>query len=566
MTVKKTHDEFVKDVLSATNGEYVVMGEYKNSSTPVYLKHNVCDTTYLVRPSNFLKKNGTRCPVCNTKTNIKKTHDEFVKEIFKLVGDEYTVLGKYSNNKEKLEIKHNLCGNVYDVAPVKFTAGRRCPKCVNDSMRKGHDKFLQEVFDMVGDEYKVLTEYTKIREKIEMKHNVCGNIYTTTPGGFLFERTRCPKCAGKNHSVFLSHTHDQFINRVKEEVGDEYSILGQYISSKTKVRFVHNSIHCNHFQFDMKPSNFLNDHQRCPKCALGSHKSLAESEVVEFIKDIYNGEIITSDRIILGGKEIDVYIPDLNIGFEYNGYYWHSDKFISKDYHLEKRELALSKGIHLYFIDEIDWINKKDICKARIMYAIGSNSNSIYARRTKVYIPSSYEEREFLNRNHIQGYIPSSLKVALKYDNKIVAILSFIKPRKNVNRQGDSTSLELLRFATDIDVHIPGGFSKLLKHSIPLIQDKFPNVTQISTFSDNNLSYGNLYEKNGFTLDHTSRPSYHYVYRGKKHNRFSFRKSELKSMFPEYYDPELTEFQITDQVANLHRVWNTGNNVYLLEL
>lgn len=66
-------------------------------------------------------------------------------------------------------------------------------------------------------------------------------------------------------------------------------------------------------------------------------------------------KIIPNDRTVLEGKEIDILLPDLNIGFEYDGIYWHKDR---KQYDKEKDDLAWYKGIILYHINETR--NKKD--------------------------------------------------------------------------------------------------------------------------------------------------------------------------------------------------------------
>ena len=44
----------------------------------------------------------------------KRTHDQFVKEVFDLVGNEYTVLGQYTNTDTKILIKHNICKHEYN--------------------------------------------------------------------------------------------------------------------------------------------------------------------------------------------------------------------------------------------------------------------------------------------------------------------------------------------------------------------------------------------------------------------------------------------------------------------
>jgi len=86
--------------------------------------------------------------------------------------------------------------------------------------------------------------------------------------------------------------------------------------------------------------------------------SKAENEIYDFIKnDLRVKNILQNDRKLLdNGKELDLYLPDHRIAIEYNGLLWHSEFFgnKNKDYHLEKTDICLSKGIRLIqiFSDE----------------------------------------------------------------------------------------------------------------------------------------------------------------------------------------------------------------------
>ena len=81
----------------------------------------------------------------------------------------------------------------------------------------------------------------------------------------------------------------------------------------------------------------------CPKCI--REKSVIETELFEYVKSLLpNENIEENDRTILNGKEIDVYVPNLKIGFEMNGLVWHSERFMKdSNYHLLKTEDALKK-------------------------------------------------------------------------------------------------------------------------------------------------------------------------------------------------------------------------------
>ncbi len=52
--------------------------------------------------------------------------------------------------------------------------------------------------------------------------------------------------------------------------------------------------------------------------------SIKEKELLDFIKKSYKGVVLQSYRDNL---EIDIYLPDLKLGFEFNGLYWHSEEY-----------------------------------------------------------------------------------------------------------------------------------------------------------------------------------------------------------------------------------------------
>ena len=83
--------------------------------------------------------------------------------------------------------------------------------------------------------------------------------------------------------------------------------------------------------------------------------SKEENNLVDFISGL-GFDIIQNDREILNGKELDILIPSQNTAIEYNGVYYHSDKFKDKNSHLIKIKECEKKGIRLIHIWESDWI------------------------------------------------------------------------------------------------------------------------------------------------------------------------------------------------------------------
>lgn len=118
----------------------------------------------------------------------------------------------------------------------------------------------------------------------------------------------------------------------------------------------------------MKYNSFVQG-QRCPLCAQMSFSSKAEKEISKYIENFYHGKIKPNDRDTIVNPytgynlELDVYLPEINKAIEFNGDYWHSNKFPEKQIK-DKIKLQECKraNINLLVVKEQDWINDKDGC------------------------------------------------------------------------------------------------------------------------------------------------------------------------------------------------------------
>ena len=119
--------------------------------------------------------------------------------------------------------------------------------------------------------------------------------------------------------------------------------------------------------------------------------------------------------------------------------------------------------------------------------------------------------------------------------------MTFIKKSEGV--------YELNRFASSCNV--VGGFSKLLSHFKKNYEWK-----SIYSFADRRWSEGNVYLKNGFTLEETQRPDYKYIIGDERKHKFNFRHNSLKKIL-EVYDPEKSEFENT-YANGIYRIYDCG--------
>lgn len=196
---KKSFQEVCKEVLERTNGEFeIIGGEYKRNKSKILFLHKKCKNQFWMSVSNLLTRK--LCPICNkieVAKKIRKTHEQFVEDIYKLYGSEYSVVGKYIRSIEKISIKHNICNTEWMVSPANILRKFGCPKCANESRKRTLSKsqviFSKEVEELGFGDYLLIGDYISQKYKVSIKHLLCDNIWEIFPSNFIKGR-RCPYC------------------------------------------------------------------------------------------------------------------------------------------------------------------------------------------------------------------------------------------------------------------------------------------------------------------------------------------------------------------------------------
>ena len=274
--------------------------------------------------------------------------------------------------------------------------------------------------------------------------------------------------------------------------------------------------------------------------------SIEEKEIREYINQHYETE--NNTRKYLDGKEIDIYIPKLNIGIEFNGNFWHNEYGKEKNYHQEKSLLAESKGIFLYHIFEYEWINKKEQIINQLNSLLGINQNKIYARKCEIKNVLNNEKIKFLETNHLQGNDSSSIKLGLYYNNELVSIMTFCKPRFNKKYEW-----ELSRFCSKNNCNVVGGASKLFRYFINNY-----NPQSIISYSNRAHTKGKIYETLGFNFDSITEPNYVWC---KGYNILSRYQCQKHKLIQEGYKGN-SESDIMHN-RGYYRIYDCGNKVWV---
>lgn len=227
MGKRKTHEEFIKEIFDLVGDEYKVLEEYNGSTNKITFLHKECNKTFKMRPHDFLR--GQRCSICNG--NKRKTLKEFKQEVFNEVKDEYEVLSdNYINNKTPIKFLHKKCNKIFYMSSVCFfTQKQRCPYC-SKSHKLSTEEFKQKVFDLVGNEYKVLSDYNGTSDKVLILHERCKNTYMVKPNHFLNTGTRCPYCKESKGEKRIENWLK--LNNIKYE--RNFSFNNLYYKTKSK--------------------------------------------------------------------------------------------------------------------------------------------------------------------------------------------------------------------------------------------------------------------------------------------------------------------------------------------
>lgn len=279
-----------------------------------------------------------------------------------------------------------------------------------------------------------------------------------------------------------------------------------------------------------------------------------ETEIFEYLKS-FCLNIEQSNRIILNGKELDIYVPSKKIAIEFNGLYWHSDEYKDYDYHLNKTEECEKQGIHLIHIYEDDWLYKRTIVESRLKSILGFSERKIFARKCVIKELDNDTTKSFLEKNHLQGGGPNSkYRFGLFFENELVACMTFGSSRFEKNK------IELHRFANKLGSNVIGGASRLFKHFLNTIKP-----TEVISYADRSWTMNNgksVYEQLGFKLLNKTRPNYYYINGDYRVNRFKYRKSELVK---EGFDASKSESEIME-ARGYNKIYDSGNLKFIYKV
>ena len=489
---------------------------------------------------------GRGCPICRyikSSNATRKTKDQFIKDSKMVHGEKYDYSKvEYKNNSTKVCIICPEHGEFWQRPDKHILRKQGCPYCSGNAKRDV-DSFIKDAKRVHGDKYDYSKSvYNGIHEKLCIICPEHGEFWQA-PNDHLHGQG-CPRCRGRKIWDARGRLSVEDVKKqLFEKYGDkyDYSLFTEYENNRMKIPVICKS----HGVFYVSVNNHLRGRE-CPSCA--HFISRPEIEIYEYLCNfIPKEDIIRRDKSVLGNLELDIYIPKLKIAIEYNGLRWHSEEFNKdKNYHLNKLLRCNEKGIKLIQIFEDEWIEKKEIVLKKIRHILGFNKGEkVYGRKCNIMEIEKRTAYDFLEKNHIQGSVDSSVAFGAIYNDTLVGVMLFTEESEG--------KWNLTRFASDNDKRCIGVAGRLFKSFLNAYNPKY-----VKSFADRRWTLSdkkNIYVMLGFKLAEVLKPDYRYVNGQKREHKFGYRKARLNKKYG--LPLELTERQMTLKLG-IYRIYDCG--------
>lgn len=319
------------------------------------------------KPANHLS--GSGCPTCaniNRGNGKRLLLEEFISKAQEVHGEDYNYseIKEYKNGKEPVKIFCNKCHNYFFQTPSAHLAGNGCPICNGGTNKLKFDniRFIEKCKIKFPELDYSKTEYTGCNQKTTF---ICPK-----HGEFIVRADflrGCPACI-KEKKLEAERT------KIKSDIEERWGIellepfIGFYnYNPKSLKKYSFKCLNCgNVFQQGIR----WNRNMSCPMCHPISHGS-SKGEIELYNLFLTTGyKVLHNDRKQLDGKELDIFLPELNFAIEYDGAYWHN-----KEEDELKNKICQQKGIKLFRVDDAKFTKDRNAVLEEIKAFFGIDFN-----------------------------------------------------------------------------------------------------------------------------------------------------------------------------------------------
>lgn len=553
-----THPELTKHIVDENDAYSLSSGSRRKIELQCTREHRWTLPVYRAVETEAL------CPYCSDKKMLEGFNDLATKNPF--LSSQVSTESKSKPPEVSYRSKKKLLwecseGHTWEASVIDRVKGGNCPYCQNRKVLKGfNDLFTTnpELAVQISAKNSVsgyeITEYSN--RNMIWDCSICGKEWEA----IVSNRSRgrgCPYCAGKRpfeNENDLGTLSPHLMQEWNDENNPSSFTNNSGYSANWKCQKGHE------WKARISDRTRKDSPTGCPICWNTTFVSAAEQELHDFIADILPDGVLVeqSNRKLLNGKELDIYIPEKKIAVEFNGLYWHTEEQ-GKDkwYHYSKWKECKDKGTQLITVWEDSYRDNPELVKNMLAYKLGvSKGDKIAGRRTYIDTEiSTVEAKSFYHSNHIQGY-RSGLHIGLR-DKGTLGLVAL----STWTRESGREQISLERYATSQVVQ--GGFSKVLKYAYRTFAEE--GFSRIVTFADHTVSNGSLYANNGFSMGKVLSPDYSYISQGNRIHKFNYRLKRFKNDPNLLWKKGVTEKSLA-KINGIPKVWDCGKTRWVLDI
>lgn len=307
------------------------------------------------------RNKGTRCPVCASST-VQTGENDLASRFPELLSEWDYEKNALQPSEVTAGSNRNAwwkCSNGHEwETTVKVrTTGRGCPYCSGNRLIPGGND-LQTRFPQIAKEWHSIKNGTLMPDmiaagshrKVWWKCNQ-GHEWQATPNHRTSKSRNCPYCCA-NPFVLpgvndLATVNPKLAKEWNYERNGKLTPNGVTANSSRSVWW-----RCPIGHEWKTAVNHRADGSGCPKCANGKQTSFPEQAIFYYVSQVYPDAVNGYTELFNNhGMELDIYIPTLKIGIEYDGIAFHRSR-VQKRREERKYSICHDAGITLVRIRE----------------------------------------------------------------------------------------------------------------------------------------------------------------------------------------------------------------------